>query len=564
MKRRFKFAKCLLIAAAIICQTVAIGLPANAWSGMKMSKLHVSGNQLVNASGQPVVLNGWFQPTGQYWTYGSSTYYLTRNGNNSHAAVLAYLKDITNTMTNTGAMYSSNHGWYMNQVRICIDKEYLGDVAAGTYSFSGLQSVTQDVVIPYIKYAATKGLYVIIDLDFSFTNGQCTTSDNLVKYKQIWGYIASQPEIKSANNVMFELINEPVNSYADGTWGCDPSDSTFIDHWKALRDFQNSIIATIRNTGADNVIWCEGLGYDQFYSACAAYPITDPLKNYGYAVHWYPAYGAVYDDQSKLQAWWDNNVASCAKAYPINITETVWFKYKSGDPAYWDLFNGTNSGFGAKTKAIFTTAGNVSIIGGFNSNLLDSGSRSSMADPTAGLKYDGDTSRNGMARFIFDWFYERAQSYPNSNISNGIVSGATYKIISVCSGKAIDVPGGQNVNGVQLQQWKDNGATAQEWIVTDIGNGEYKIKSVCASDKVIDVKDGSSSDWTAVQLYTDLGTSAQHFRIHKLGNGYYNIINVNSNKSLDVAAASTADGAKLIQYQYTENNSQQWQFIRVN
>ncbi len=408
MRRFLKRTTCFLLALVFVGALFSCAPKKAAPSGM--SKLHVKGNQLVNDGGKPVVLSGWFQPMGAYFAYGSSQYYLNKDGGDNEAAVLDYMKDITNTFSDKKPKYSSNHGWYMNQCRICYDTDYMGDVAKGTYNFSGLQEATQKIVIPFIKYAASKGIYVTLDLNFTFTDGKCTTPENLVKYKQIWGYLASQPGIKSANNVMFELINEPINSYADGNWISSPDAPDFVDHWKALRDFQSQIISTIRAKGADNVIWCAGLGYNAFYSACAAYPITDPLKNYGYAVHWYPAYGAVYDNQAGLQDWWDDNVAPCDKSYPINITETAWFKHKDGDPQYWDLFNGSSANFGKKTKEIFNTAGNVSIVGGFNSNLLAPGPRSSMGDPTEGLQYDGDAQRDGMARFIFNWFYERAKS----------------------------------------------------------------------------------------------------------------------------------------------------------
>ena len=563
MKKVLKSVKLFLLVAVLLSQVILINLPVNAWVGMPaISKLHVSGNQLVNPSGQPVVLSGWFQPTAPFWTYQGSNYYLNLNGNNEHAAVLAFLKDITDTVTDTSPRYGSSHGWYMNFVRTCIDVDYLGDVAAGTYNFAGLQTYTQDILIPYINYARTKGVYVTIDLNFTFTDGQCTTPENLEKFKEIWGYLASQPEIKSADNVMFELINEPVCSYANGHWGARDWDD-YADHWNALKDFQNSIIQTIRNTGADNVIWCAGLGWDQHYDLAAQYPITDPLNNYGYAVHWYPGYGA-NDDMDKLQQIWDDTIAPCAAAYPICITETVWFKYLEGDPEYGHLFDGTNAGFGKNTKKIFTAAGNVSMVGGACGDLFEPGIRSTNGDPTAGLKYDGNTVRDGMARFIFDWFYERAQSYPNNGISNGIVSGATYKIINRNSGKAIDVPLGQNISGLQLQQWSDNGLNTQQWVATDIGGGNYRLASVCAPGKVIDVNNGTKNNGEKIQLMDDWGNTAQRFTIHSLGNGYCSIINVNSNRCVEVTDSLTGDGALLVQNLYAGNNDQQWQFVRIS
>ncbi|MGO4346983.1 RICIN domain-containing protein [Paenibacillus sp. MCAF9] len=558
--------KLLLLVALVMSPMLLSGKKAEAWVGMPMSKLHVSGNQLVNSSGQPVLLSGWHQPSGAYWTYQNSNYYLNQNGGNRHAAILAYLKDITDTFTSTSAKYGNNHGWYMNQVRLFIDREDMGDVAAGTYNFAGLQAVTQNVIIPYINYAKTKGLYVTLGLDFTLSNNQATTPANLAKFNQIWGYLADQPGIKSADNVMFELINEPVLSDVNGVWGGHPSQSNFIAYWNSLKNFQNSMISTIRSKGADNVIWASGLGWDQYYQLCAAYPLTDSLNNIGYSVHWYPGYGA-YDDYTPLQQQWDTNIKPCADNYPINITETTWFKTQPGDSSYWDLFNGSNAGFGKNTKAIFTAAGNVSIAVHMNGFLLNPGTRSSFADPTGGLMYDGNTARDGMARFIFEWYYERAQFNPWNGIWNGVTNGATYKLVNRTSGKILEVPGGQNTNALQLQQRADNNTTAQRWIVTDQGsyNNYYKLRSVSSTDnKVMDVRNGTKNNGEAIQLMQDLSNTAQQFRLIKLSNGYWSILNVNSNKAVEVTGSSTADGANIQQNLYRGDLNQQWQLVQIN
>lgn len=566
-KGRWSWASKFLLALTLLVTPMLLhGNAAEAWTGMPMSKLHVSGNQLVNSSGQPVLLSGWHQPSGSYWTYQNSSYYLNRNGGNRHAATLEYLKEITDTFTSTSGKYGSSHGWYMNQVRLFIDREDMGDVAAGTYNFAGLQTVTQNVIIPYINYAKTKGVYVTLGLDFTILNNQATTQANLDKFNQIWGYLSSQPAIKSADNVMFELINEPVLSYANGGWGGNPAEPDFADHWNALKNFQNSIISTIRNNGADNVIWAAGLGWDQYYQLCATYPLTDPLNNVGYAVHWYPGYGA-HDDYAALQQIWDTTIKPCADQYPINITETTWFKTLPGDSSYWELFNGSNEGFGKNTKAIFTAAGNVSIAVHMNGFLLEAGPRSSFADPTAGLKYDGNAARDGMARFLFEWYYERAQLHPWNGMWNGIQSGSTYKIVNRASGKVLEVPGGANTNALQLQQYTDNGATAQQWVVTDVGsyNNYYKLRSVSSSDgKVMDVRNGTKNNGEAIQLMSDYNNTAQQFRLFKLSNGYWSIVNVNSNKAVEVAGSSTANNASIQQNLYRGNLNQQWQLVKLD
>ena len=121
---------------------------------------------------------------------------------------------------------------------------------------------------------------------------------------------------------------------------------------------------------------------------------------------------------------------------------------------------------------------------------------------------------------------------------NGLINGATYKFINRASGMAIDVPDGQNTNALQLQQYTDNGASAQQWVITDQGtyNNFYKLTSVSSSDgKVMDVRGGTSNNGEAIQLMQSYNNTEQQFRLIKLSNGYYSIINVNSNKAVEVA-----------------------------
>jgi hypothetical protein len=63
---------------------------------------------------------------------------------------------------------------------------------------------------------------------------------------------------------------------------------------------------------------------------------------------------------------------------------------------------------------------------------------------------------------------------------------------------------------------------------------------------------------------TDFQNSAQQFRLIKLSNGYWSILNVNSNKAVEVANSSSADGALIQQNMYRGDLHQQWDLIRVD
>ncbi|MNF17082.1 hypothetical protein D3C80_2203960 [compost metagenome] len=56
----------------------------------------------------------------------------------------------------------------------------------------------------------------------------------------------------------------------------------------------------------------------------------------------------------------------------------------------------------------------------------------------------------------------------------------------------------------------------------------------------------------------------QQFRLIKLSNGYYCILNVNSNKAVEVANASTSNNALIQQNWYRGDLNQQWQLVKIN
>ncbi|MNJ73801.1 Extracellular exo-alpha-L-arabinofuranosidase precursor [compost metagenome] len=83
------------------------------------------------------------------------------------------------------------------------------------------------------------------------------------------------------------------------------------------------------------------------------------------------------------------------------------------------------------------------------------------------------------------------------------------------SGKVLDVPSSSTASGVQLQQWTDNGTSAQRWMLVDAGGGYYKLVSK-ASGLVMDVASSSTADGAAVQQWTDNGTDAQKWLFTKV------------------------------------------------
>lgn len=78
------------------------------------------------------------------------------------------------------------------------------------------------------------------------------------------------------------------------------------------------------------------------------------------------------------------------------------------------------------------------------------------------------------------------------------------------------------------------------------------------TDKVVDITAASKANAANVQLYTDNNSPAQRFRIEPTLDGYYSIVNVASGKALDVANGIAQSGANVWQYEQNGSMAQKW------
>jgi hypothetical protein len=89
----------------------------------------------------------------------------------------------------------------------------------------------------------------------------------------------------------------------------------------------------------------------------------------------------------------------------------------------------------------------------------------------------------------------------------------------------------------------------------------YKCVSV-RSGKVADVARASTADGAAVIQWPDTGAVNQKWTFQSTVDGYHTITCAASGKVLDVAGSSTADGARVVQATADGRASQQWQLRR--
>ena len=78
------------------------------------------------------------------------------------------------------------------------------------------------------------------------------------------------------------------------------------------------------------------------------------------------------------------------------------------------------------------------------------------------------------------------------------------------------------------------------------------------SNKVLDVAGISTANGAHIQQWDYLGGDNQKWRLESVGGGYYKIVAQHSGKVLDVVGKSTANGARIQQYDYLGGDNQKW------
>lgn len=522
---------------------------ASAYQGSTAPKLHVSGRFLQDTSNKSVVIHGYMQPTAAFFNGNRYSDPSDWTNPSNVAGMLNYLESAAAVMSDPTPKYGQSHGWYSTFVRVNTDSIGGWTSQNGLVDANQFNGWIQNFVVPFASYLSSRGMYLVLSATGPINtpndgNNNCSTAiqQRLITF---WQTVANASGVKSANNIMFELMNEPVNiesSPGNGDWGNHQS-----KYFSAFTAWMQPVINAIRNTGADNVIWVPTLEFEGSPYQWAQFPFSG--SNIGVACHYYPAYGGVHDNQSSVQTLWNSQYKPAADLWPMIITECFWFQ-EPNNPG--DLDAGSTAGFGNALKNAMDAQGNVSYIVGFLSDLLDNISSA----PPANLNL---STKDG-AQAYFRWQGGYVGAAPTG--SSGIVANGTYKIIARHSGKALDATGNGTGNGTQIEQWTYNGGNNQRWTVTALGGGEYKIIGV-QSGRAVDINAAGTANGTKVQLWDYVGGANQKYFLCPTTSGNYRIQPAHLNAAgscLDVNGASTADGALVQLWQWLDGNNQQWSF----
>ncbi len=143
------------------------------------------------------------------------------------------------------------------------------------------------------------------------------------------------------------------------------------------------------------------------------------------------------------------------------------------------------------------------------------------------------------------------------------VVGGVYTITNVGNGRTLDISGGSNSNGANLQVWGTNentSATHRQWEVLSTGGNYVRLKGV-DSGKSLEVSGGSNSNGANVQQWAYQGTTHQQWEILSVGNNEFRLKCRDSGKSLRVSGSS--NGSNADQWAYSGWESQKFYFTEV-
>ena len=304
-KGRYRFLAFVII-ALLLCSAAAfvvLQAPGHARAASVPTGLHVVGNQLEDGSGHVIKLHGVDRMGTEYQCTKSATNAPTDfDGPVDQASVSAMLT------------------WNINSVRVPLNEDcWLGINGFPANNHTAAQY--QSDIVNWVNLLNSNGLVVILDLHWNNSGTNQATGQepmpDLDHAPAFWTSVANT--FKNNSSVIFDLYNEPYPGFNTNTgtgWSCwkngstSPQSSPCADVGFAVAGMQ-TLINTVRATGATNVLMLGGLAFSNDLSQWLANEPTDPDNNLAASFHDYN-FNACVDTNC-----WNSQVAPVAAKVPV-------------------------------------------------------------------------------------------------------------------------------------------------------------------------------------------------------------------------------------------------------
>ena len=260
------------------------------------SPLHVEATRLVDASGGTVFVRG-----------------LSRSGTEYACAYGFAIFDGPSDQASIDEMRT----WNVNAVRVPLNEDCWLGINGVPDAFGGANY--QRAITDYVALLNRNGLYAIVDLHWSAAGTELAMRQqampDLDHSPAFWSSVATA--FKGNDAVIFELFNEPHpdwNRDSDAAWACWRDGGT-CDGVPFPTVGMQTLVDTVRATGATNVLALGGVWYGNGLSQWLTHRPTDPLGRIAAAWHIYnflPCSAA---------ACYDATAAPVAAQVPLIATE---------------------------------------------------------------------------------------------------------------------------------------------------------------------------------------------------------------------------------------------------
>src|SRR5438105_3705880 len=257
--------------------------PAPAPAGLA---LRVSGNHLVNASGQTIRLLGVDR---------SSTVYACIQG-------WGLLEGPTDA-----ASVAAIASWHANAVRLQLNEDCWLNINMGGSAYGG--APYQSTITNYVKLLHQRGLYVVLSLAWNAPGASQARDQQVMADADhapaFWSSVATA--FKSDPAVAFDLYNEPH----DISWACWLNGCTTSGGWQAAG--MQSLVNAVRSTGARQPLLLGGNGWASDLSQWLQYKPNDPANALVASFH---VYGPSFS-QCTTTSCLNSTVAPVAQHVPV-------------------------------------------------------------------------------------------------------------------------------------------------------------------------------------------------------------------------------------------------------
>jgi endoglucanase len=179
--------------------------------------------------------------------------------------------------------------WNINAVRVPLNEDCWLGINGVSASLSG--SAYQSAISAFVQMLRSNGMYVILDLHWNapgttVAKGQLEMPDE-DHAPAFWESVATA--FKSQAGVIFDLYNEPYpdnNQDTTAAWTCWRDGGSCPSVSFPVAGMQ-SLVTSVRSTGATNVILLGGVQYANALSQWLTYEPNDPLSNLAASTHIY-------------------------------------------------------------------------------------------------------------------------------------------------------------------------------------------------------------------------------------------------------------------------------------